>query len=122
MRIFLIISLVIIYSCIYGQDNNTECLSFFKRFEEPWKADSLGQNGFRTLVYFYFLGDCRECSLNGLDWGEVEKILGVPNEDFLNCKRYWLGLEINGTLWWIALRLNIDADTNKIERTFFEHS
>jgi len=129
MRTFLIISLVIIYSCIYGQDNNTECLSFFKRFEEPWKADSVGVNGFRSLVYFYLLPECRTnsmCCLVGLDWRDVREILGVPNQEYSGHVVYWMGADKNWEKlkipFWIALRLNFDEDTYIITRFVLFHT
>jgi len=112
MKLIFVLLFAVLSLFVNAQTAEMDCLPFFKRFDEPWKVDSLGQNGFRTLMYLTFTGNYRRCSFNGHAWKNVEPILGYPNIEQVNgnyiVKRYYCSgyNETNKILSCIDIVLN----------------
>jgi hypothetical protein len=116
-----VIFLLLIFSSIYLQaqkeENDEFCHSLLEYYQESWKADSLAQNGFRCLFYFYSLCWCPNFNFNGYEWNEVNKMLGKPNEDDGMWKTYWM--EPDYPSYLRAIDFRVDSITGKVTKTVF---
>jgi len=104
---------------LYAQrsENDEICYSLIEGSRESWIADSLAQNGFRCLFYFYCLCRCPNFNYNGYDWNEVYEIFGKPNSDDGIWKTYWM--EADYPSYLRAIDFRVDSATGKVTKTVF---
>lgn len=94
MKIKLILSFVFIffyYAFLSAQSdkvNVTNVIDNIERnCESPWKNDSIGSTGYRAIVFELCYTKCYTCVFKDINWDELEKILGTPNEEFVKKKK-----------------------------------
>jgi hypothetical protein len=120
---YITIILLLFSICLKAQvvehQNQELCHFILSSYQESWKNDSLAQNGFRALFYFYCKCRCPQFNFNGFEWEEAHKILGNPNFEDGDWKWYWIEPDYPSG-YYIAIRLKVDPVTLMVIKTVFE--
>jgi hypothetical protein len=71
--------------------NKNDCIAVLRVYRDYWKADSLGNTGFRVLLGWNFLRHCN--CLEGTKWEAISEYLGKPNRIFTDEKmgQFYIG-------------------------------